>query len=178
MNMTKLAAKAAKGDADAFLDLVRQLENSLHHMAKSILNKDEDVADALQETILKAYKSVTSLREPKFFKTWLFRILINECHNLIAQRSRADAVADVPATAAVQADDYAKVDLREAVDRLDEPQRIAVILHYYEDLPVRQVAVALDISESAAKMRLLRARDTLQRSLSTFREGKMSYGSI
>ncbi|TYP79125.1 sigma-70 family RNA polymerase sigma factor [Paenibacillus methanolicus] len=178
MSMTKLAAKAVNGEADAFLDLVKQLENSLYAMAKSILRKDEDVADALQETIMKAYKSVTSLREPKFFKTWMFRILINECHNLIAQRARADVVADVPTTDVAQADDYAKVDLREAVDRLEDPQRIAVILHYYEDLPIRQVALALDISESAAKMRLLRARDTLQRSLSTFREGKMNLGSI
>ncbi|MFB9328160.1 sigma-70 family RNA polymerase sigma factor [Paenibacillus aurantiacus] len=177
MNMTKLAAKAVNGDAGAFIDLVKQLENSLHYMAKSIVSKDEDVADALQETILKAYKSVTSLREPKFFKTWIFRILINECHNLMALRSRADVVSEVP-PAASQQDEYAKVDLREAVDRLDEPQRIAVILHYYEDMPLRQVALALDISESAAKMRLLRARDTLQRSLSTFREGKMSYGNI
>ncbi|MFC4101459.1 sigma-70 family RNA polymerase sigma factor [Paenibacillus xanthanilyticus] len=178
MSMTKLAANAVNGDADAFLDLVKQLENSLYAMAKSILSKDEDVADALQETIIKAYKSVTSLREPKFFKTWMFRILINECRNLIAQRSRTDVVAEIPTNAVAPTDDYAKIDLREAVDRLEEPQRIAVILHYYEDLPIRQVALALDISESAAKMRLLRARDTLQRSLSTFREGKMSYGSI
>jgi RNA polymerase sigma factor, sigma-70 family len=177
MDNAKLAAKASAGDADAFLDLVKRLENSLHYMAKSLLGKDEDVADTLQETILKAFRSVRSLREPKYFKTWIFRILINECNNLLAERSRADAYAEIP-SAADSADDYEKVDLREAVDRLDEPQRIAVILHYFEDLPLRQVALALDISESAVKMRLLRARDTLSRTLSTLREGKMSYGNL
>lgn len=92
----------------------------MHYMAKSILYKDEDVADALQETILKAYKALPSLREPKFFKTWMFRILINECHNIIAHRSGAVVYAELPPIA-TRPDDYEKVDLREAVDRLDEP---------------------------------------------------------
>lgn len=164
MEITKLAAKAAAGDSDAFITLVKQLEKPLHHMAKSILHKDEDVADALQEAILKAYKALPSLREPKFFKTWMFRILINECNNIIAERSSAVAYEEVPPVAS-GADDYRKVDLREAVDRLDESQRIAVILHYFQDLPLRQVAQVLDISESAVKMRLLRARESLQKTL-------------
>lgn len=177
MDFTKLAAKAAAGDSDAFLQLIKQLENSLHYMAKSLLSKDEDVADALQETILKAFKAVPSLREPKYFKTWLFRILINECRNLIAQRSGSIAYAEVPPVSSYSGD-YEKVDLREAVDRLEEPQRLAVILHYYEDLPLRQVARVLDISESAVKMRLFRARDILQRSLPNRHEGKINYGNI
>lgn len=179
MNSAKLAAKAIAGDAEAFIALVKEHEKSLHYMAKSILGKDEDVADALQETILKAFKAIPGLKEPKYFKTWIFRILINECHNLLAQRSRTDVYAEIPAGAAVYAsNEYDRIDLREAVDQLEEPQRLAVILHYFEDLPLRQVALALDISESAAKMRLMRARDTLQNQLSTFREGKMNYGSI
>lgn len=177
MEITKLAAKAAAGDSEAFIKLIRQLESSLHYMAKSILHKDEDVADALQETILKAYKAVPALREPKYFKTWIFRILINECHNLIAQRSGSIAYAGIPPVSSYSGD-YEKVDLREAVDRLDESQRIAVILHYFEDLPLRQVARVLDISESAVKMRLSRARDALQRTLPNINEGKMNYGSI
>ncbi|PWW07252.1 RNA polymerase sigma-70 factor (ECF subfamily) [Paenibacillus cellulosilyticus] len=177
MELTKLMVKAAAGDADAFIELIRQLESSLHFMAKSILSKDEDVADALQETILKAYKAIPSLREPKYFKTWIFRILINECHNLIAKCADSVAYADVP-TIPSSSDDYEKVDLREAVDRLDEPQRIVVILHYLEDLPLRQVAKVLDISESAVKMRLSRARDTLYQALTSRQERKMNYGSI
>lgn len=177
MELTKLAVQAKAGDSDAFIQLIKQLENSLHYMAKSILHKDEDVADALQETILKAYKAVGSLREPKFFKTWVFRILINECHGIIARRIDAVYYDEVPPIAA-HSDDYAKVDLREAVNQLEEPQRIAVILHYFEDLPLRQVARVLNISESAVKMRLFRARDTLQRTLTNLHEGKMSYGSI
>lgn len=175
MNYTKLAVKAAAGDADAFIDLIKHLENSLYYMAKSILTKEEDIADALQETILKAFKSVHSLREPKYFKTWIFRILINECHNIIAQRSGSIAYAEVPQINSYSGD-YEKVDLKDAINRLDEPQRLAIILHYFEDLPLRQVAQVLDISESAVKMRLSRARDVLQKTLPN--EGKMIYGRI
>ncbi|MGU3473708.1 sigma-70 family RNA polymerase sigma factor [Paenibacillus sp. D51F] len=177
MELTQLAVQATAGDRNAFISLVKHLENSLHHMAKSIVGKDEDVADALQETILKAYKSIHSLREPKFFKTWILRILINECNTILSGRSRTAVCSELLASSS-NSDDYDKVDLREAVDRLDEKQRIVVILHYFEDLPLRQVASVLDISESAVKMRLSRARGTLLKNFKIFREGKMNYGSV
>ncbi|MEK5061654.1 RNA polymerase sigma factor [Paenibacillus sp. FSL H7-0326] len=177
MEIAVLAAKAAKGDSDAFVQLVQQLEGSLYYMARSLLGKEEDVADALQETILKAFKSIGTLREPKFFKTWLFRILINECNNIGSKRSRTIAYAEIPATAASMGG-YEMVDLRESVERLEEPQRTVVILHYFEDLPLRQVAEVLSISESAVKMRLSRARQALKHSLPNIQEGKMNYGSI
>ncbi|MFD2701933.1 RNA polymerase sigma factor [Paenibacillus shunpengii] len=177
MEIAVLAAKAAKGDSDAFVQLVQQLEGSLYYMARSLLGKEEDVADALQETILKAFKSICTLREPKFFKTWLFRILINECNNIGSKRSRTIAYAEIPTTAASMGG-YEMVDLRESVERLEEPQRTVVILHYFEDLPLRQVAEVLSISESAVKMRLSRARQALKHSLPNIQEGKINYGSI
>lgn len=175
MEMTEQIERAKAGDAEAFVVLMKQLESSMYGMAKSMLQRDEDVADALQESILKAYKSLPSLREPKYFKTWMFRIVINECNNILRKRSGTEVMAEVP-PAAVRTNDYDNVDLREAVDRLEEPQRLVVVLHYYEDLPLRQVAEVLNISESAVKMRLHRAREALLRQLTNFREGTLSYG--
>ncbi|MWV42490.1 sigma-70 family RNA polymerase sigma factor [Paenibacillus sp. HJL G12] len=175
MEMTELIERAKAGDAEAFVALMKHLERSMYGMAKSMLHRDEDVADALQESILKSYKSLPSLREPKFFKTWMFRIVINECNNILKQRSSTDMVAEVPPTVA-RVDEYNSVDLREIVDRLEEPQRMVVVLHYYEDIPLRQVAKLLNISESAAKMRLHRAREVLHHQLSNFQEGSLSYG--
>lgn len=177
MELTTLAVQAKAGDREAFISLVKQLENSLYRMAKSMVGKDEDVADALQETILKAYKSIQSLREPKFVKTWMFRILMNECNSLLAGRSRTVAFSEVPESSS-PSNEYDKVDLREAVERLEEKMRIVVILHYFEDLPLRQIATVLEISESAVKMRLSRARDTLLKHFKINPEGTMNYGSI
>lgn len=177
MELAKLVIHAKKGDRDAFIRLVKHVENPLHNTAKSILKKDEDVADALQETILLAYKSLHNLREPSFFKTWIFRILINECKKILANRSRNVSMADIPAALSFS-HEYEDVDLKEAVDRLEEQQRIVVVLYYFEDMPVRQVAETLEISESAVKMRLNRARNTLLDKLKPFGEGKINYGSI
>lgn len=175
--MAKQVLLARQGDREAFIRLIRYVENSLHNTAKSILKKDEDVADALQEAILKAYKSLDSLREPSFFKTWIFRILINECKKILASRSRNVSMADLPAAISIL-HEYEHVDLREAVERLEEQQRMVVVLYYFEDMPVKQIAETLEISESAVKMRLSRARNTLLDKLTSFREGKMNYGSI
>src|SRR5690606_27371521 len=74
--------KAKKGSNEAFSRLIRDMESSLYHAARSILKSDFDCADAIQETILKGYSSIHTLREPQYFKTWLIRILLNECKKI------------------------------------------------------------------------------------------------
>ncbi|MBT2287186.1 sigma-70 family RNA polymerase sigma factor [Paenibacillus polymyxa] len=170
MGSTDLVNQAIQGDREAFIRLIRDIENSLYNTAKSMLRKEEDVADAIQETILNAYKSVHTLREPRYFKTWLFRILINECNTMLSRRSLSTAYAEVPSEKREQSSPYDEVDMREAVDRLEESKRIVVVLHYFEDLSLRQVADALNISESAVKMRLTRARQELYQKFKNFRE--------
>ncbi|MFX3648574.1 MAG: sigma-70 family RNA polymerase sigma factor [Paenibacillus sp.] len=170
MDSTDLVNQAIQGDREAFIRLIRDIENALYNTAKSMLRKEEDVADAIQETILNAYKSVHTLREPRYFKTWLFRILINECNTMLSRRSLSTAYADVPSVKREHSNPYDEVDMREAVDRLEESKRIVVVLHYFEDLSLRQVADALNISESAVKMRLTRARQELYQKFKNFRE--------
>lgn len=170
MGSTDLVIQAIQGDREAFIRLIRDIENSLYNTAKSMLRKEEDVADAIQETILNAYKSVHTLREPRYFKTWLFRILINECNTMLSRRSLSTAYAEVPSEKREHSSPYDEVDMREAVDHLEESKRIVVVLHYFEDLSLRQVADALNISESAVKMRLTRARQELYQKFKNFRE--------
>lgn len=169
--------RARDGDRDAFVALMRQQEEALHRMAWSMLRKDEDVADAMQETVLKAYRSLPSLREPNYFRTWLFRILINECNTLLRGRKRTVSVSDFPITAS-PANEYDRIDLRDAVDRLDEKQRTVVILHYFEDLSVAQTAQTLELTESAVKTRLMRARAALMQKFKSNPKGSMHYESI
>ncbi|MEK4075648.1 sigma-70 family RNA polymerase sigma factor [Paenibacillus sp. FSL M7-0656] len=170
MGSTDLVNQAIQGDREAFIRLIRDIENSLYNTAKSMLRKEEDVADAIQETILNAYKSVHTLREARYFKTWLFRILINECNTMLSRRSLSTAYAEVPSEKREHSSPYDEVDMREAVDHLEESKRIVVVLHYFEDLSLRQVADALNISESAVKMRLTRARQELYQKFKNFRE--------
>ncbi|WP_427180997.1 RNA polymerase sigma factor [Paenibacillus sp. TC-CSREp1] len=173
MELPDLIQQAIQGDRDAFIRLIRDIEHSLYNTAISMLRKEEDAADAIQETILKAYKSMHTLREPRYFKTWMFRILINECNTLLSRRSLSTSYAEVPTGHQAQTSPYDEVDMREAVDQLEEAKRIVIVLHYFEDMSLRQIADTLGLSESAVKMRLNRARKELYQKFKNFREVKL-----
>ncbi len=133
--------KAQKGDHEAFTRLFRQLESQLYRLAKTILLKDEDCADALQETTLKVYKGLANLKQPKFFKTWVIRILINECNQLLRMRERTIAVAEIPeepVVSYVHFEDSGNVDLQSFINQLDESLRLAIVLFYYDDLSMAE----------------------------------------
>lgn len=160
--------KAQKGDHEAFTRLFRQLESQLYRLAKTILLKDEDCADALQETTLKVYKGLANLKQPKFFKTWVIRILINECNQLLRMRERTIAVAEIPeepVISYVHFEDSGNVDLQSFINQLDESLRLAIVLFYYDDLSIKQIADVLDISEGAVRARLHRARRLLSKQI-------------
>ena len=71
---------------DAFIREVRDAEAMLYHISKSILKNDSDCGDAVQETILKAYEKLPTLKKEKYFRTWITRILINECKGILRKR--------------------------------------------------------------------------------------------
>lgn len=73
--MKELAEKAIHGDVDAFLELMDRNSLSMYKVARGILNQDDDVADAIQDTILKCFEKIHTLKNPEYFKTWMIRIL-------------------------------------------------------------------------------------------------------
>lgn len=74
---------AMEGDADAFLALMDRYNQQMYKTAWSILKRDADVADAMQETIITCYEKIGTLRNPAFFRTWVMRVLINECYQIL-----------------------------------------------------------------------------------------------
>ena len=75
--MEELVEKNKKGDNQAFSELIISMENELYKIARTRLRNEEDIKEAVQETIIKTYSSLKKLRNSKFFKTWIIRILIN-----------------------------------------------------------------------------------------------------
>ena len=147
---------------EEFVRRVSDAERSLYRVAKSILRNDEDCADAIQSAILSAYDKLDTLRKEKYFTTWLTRILINECYQMI--RSYREQVSyeeymEMQEAPEEQGDVYA------AVMELEELYRMPFVLHYIEGYSVKEVASILDISASNVKVRLSRARGSLQDAL-------------
>jgi RNA polymerase sigma factor (sigma-70 family) len=164
---------ACTGDRDAFARLIREMQSEMYGMARTLLHKDEDCADAIQETILKAYKAVPKLKEPNFFRTWVFRILIRECQQLYRKQKRSFPTDKIPDVAAMMKDP--NMDLQAAVNRLEEPLRTLVKLHYFADLPLSQIAEMLNVSQGTLKSRLHRARRYLASWLNVSEEVGIGY---
>lgn len=169
-----LVMEAMAGNRDAFISLLKQFKEPLFHTAKAILGRDEDCADALQETYLKAFKSLHTLKQPAYFKTWLYRILIHECIAMLRARSRSVPVEEVPVSAAYSGE-YGRIELREAIDRLDEPVRMVILLYYLQDMSVDEIARTMGMTKGAVKMRMSRGRKLLQQWLEPEPERKTVY---
>lgn len=142
--------------------LILSSEDTLYRVAKTLLRDDEDCADAIQDAIVKAFTSINSLKKDAFAKTWLIRILINECYGIMRRQKRIvafDEAAERAYTAEVQ-ETY--TDLYEALLALPDEMRITVTLYYLEGYSVKETAALLDTTQSTIKSRLARARKRLK----------------
>lgn len=165
---------AKEGNKEAFIRLIKKYEVQMYNMARSIVRRDEDCADAMQEAVFKAYRALPSLNHPAYFKTWLFRILINECNMILRKQARVIMLAELPEIGEAPPEISDRLDLRQAIYRLEEVSRNIVILFYFQDLPMHQIAEMMDMSVSAVKTRLHRARHTLADWLDDSVERKMN----
>ena len=147
-------------------NLVLDSERQLYSTAKTILFSDQDCADAIQETIVKAFSKIDTLKNDKYARTWLIRILINECYNFVRKSSKFISFEDLEDRLEMESEkskDYSE--LYAAVNSLKEELRLPVILYYIEDFSVREIAQILEISEGAVQKRLARARGKLRQEL-------------
>lgn len=143
--------------------LILESERQMYLTAKTILRNDQDCGDAIQEAIVKAFQKIDTLRQDKYAKTWLMRILINKCYSLLRRESRYVSMEEMRELSIGEAEekkDYS--DLYSAVRSLKEELRIPVILYYGEDFSIREIAQILEITEGAVQKRLFRARMQLR----------------
>ncbi|MBQ2257829.1 MAG: sigma-70 family RNA polymerase sigma factor [Lachnospiraceae bacterium] len=143
--------------------LILDSERQLYSTAKTMLFSDQDCADAIQETIVKAFSKIDTLRNDKYAKTWLIRILINECHTILRKSSKLVSLEGMSERTDIEADkttDYS--DLYRAVNSLKEELRLPVILYYIEDFNIKEIARILEVTEGAVQKRLARARGKLK----------------
>lgn len=149
---------------EQFTTEVLEAEKSLYHIAKSILRNDEDCADAIQNAVLHAFEKLHTLQNEMYFKTWLTRILINECNYIIRSRKEQVSYEDYyEAEASVQEEEYSEV--FEAVMELEDNYRIPFVLFYVEGFSIKEICQILKLSQSTAKMRLHRGRKLLKERL-------------
>ncbi len=151
-------------DKEQFTGEVLAAEKSLYYTAKSILGNDEDCADAMQNAILKAYSHLASLKDEKYFRTWLTRILVNECYSMIRRNRLTVSYEEyMENEASHELSGYSEVYME--IQALEERYRVPFVLHYVAGFTLKEVAEMLKCTEAGIKMRLHRARNILKEQL-------------
>lgn len=159
--------KAQNGDNKAFEAIIMEIIDDLYRVAYGILENQEDASDAISSATLKAYEKITTLRELEFFKTWITRILINECNSIIKQKRKVVYIENYEEN---QNDSYisnneTSIDIKQAMKNIDKDLKQIVILYYFDDLSVEEISNILQIPKGTVKSRLSRARQVLAKEL-------------
>lgn len=154
-----------------FAGRVMAAETTLYRVARSLLRREEDQKDAVSEAVMRAWAHRSSLREEKYFTTWLVRILINECRRLLKKQARTVLMADAQ-WHALEADSVPEdvLAVSSAVDNLPEKLRLPVVLYYMEGFALRETAAILAVPVGTVKARLHRARKALKMELEACEE--------
>ena len=159
-------ARAAEGDPDAFSILIQPLLDPAYRLAAVMLADRSAAEDAVQEASIKAWHKIGQLRgDERSLRPWFLSIVANECR--MARRQRWWSVVRVAEPQGQETGGTAEVatDLKDAVLRLQAGDRLPLVLFFYLDLPVDEVARALNVSESAARSRIYRAARKLRADL-------------
>jgi RNA polymerase sigma factor (sigma-70 family) len=166
-----LVERAKRGDRHAFAELARTSGARLDATARLILRDPDLAQDAVQETLIRAWRSLPGLRDPATFDHWLHSLVAHACIDLIRKRRRRvievelTEINDPPSSDGVEL--VAERDLLDrALARLDPEARAVVVLHFYLDLPLPRVAEMLGIPIGTAKSRLHRSLGAMRSAVS------------
>lgn len=150
-------------EKEEFSKRVLEAESSLYHVSKGILVNEVDCEDVVQNAILKAFIKRNSLRETNFFKTWLIRILINECYLFLRRKKQEISYEEYITDKATE--QIKHPELYDIIMKLDMKHRVPIILCYIEGYSVNETAKILRIPSGTVKSRLSKGRKQIKNQL-------------
>lgn len=169
MTDAELVAKVLEGRAEAFATLVGRYHEGCARLAYHLLGNRQDAEDALQESLLRAYRGLGHYREREMFRAWLYRILVNQCRTLGGRRGLRDRrfVHDPDAMERPAGDGQERrAEIRDAfqaaLDELEPLLREAFLLKHGEGLEYAEISAITGVGVSALKMRVKRACDAMR----------------
>lgn len=155
-----LIEQAKNKDPDAFDELMQTKLNKMYRVAFSMLQNENDVADAIQETTLKCWQNIGKVRDDHYFETWLIRILINQCNDVLRERKRIMPVDEMPEIASNE--DYEISEWREVLRKLNNKLSVVMELYYVDGFSTKEIAGILNITEVSVRTRMKRGRKQLE----------------
>ena len=188
MNKNELRAvveKAQNGEKTAFEKLYKEFHEKLYFFVLKNVGDKHTAEDITEDSFLASMEGIGSLKEPEHYETWLLSIACNKLRMYFSQKGREYNISlddenfreDIHADDTVMLlEDYAdskelKRCLKKVIEGLKPEQRSAVILYYYDGMPLKKVSEILEISENAAKQKLFKARAKIKKEIERIFEG-------
>lgn len=187
MTDNELIALCKRGDRDAFNRIMEKHQNAMFGMAYNLLSDYHDAEDAVQETFIKAYKSISSFKGQSAFTTWLYVICRNCCNDVLRRRLKHSAVtsldsdesddspvrelrSDAPSPEEIAELSETQAAVRLAVDELKREYREVIVMSDMREMSYEEISSVLKLPVGTVKSRLNRARTALRKKLSDKRE--------
>lgn len=164
--MEELIIKAKNGDRDAYTELIHFIQSDLYRIAKTRLSDDNDISDAIQETMIKTYKKIKRLRDNSKFKSWIIKILINECNFIYKKKKKQENIFE-KVKSSMDCDDKCMYDMESKMDfdlligRLDYEERLIITLYYSSGLSCSEIASILSMNVNTVKSKLTRSKNKI-----------------
>lgn len=147
--------KARKGDRDSFSKVINEVKDQAYRVAFCYLHNEEDSMDAVCDAIEKCYKNIKKLKEPKYFKTWFIRIVINECKlQLRAKQNVISMADDIYENKKESIHKEEEIDLRLLLDELPALDRLLIYLKYYMGYTLEEIADMVEMSSGTVKTKI------------------------
>ena len=184
-----LVDQARQGDMNAFRDLVERNKQKIYFIALDMTGNHHDAEDISQDVFIKAYRSLSRFRGDARFSSWLYRITVNHCIERSRKKSwkavctrenmdektaglNTDCTGSEPIMDPEKYTEQSMIQLHieKALCTLTEREKAVFILRHYHDLPLKEIARSLKVTEGTIKSTLFRALKRLQKSLSFYQQ--------
>ena len=165
--MEELVKKAQKGNEEAFTQLVYETRHDLYKIARCRLACEDDIEDAVQETMINAFKNIKKLSKCESFKKWIIKILINKCNHIYKKNKSRNISFENEEISNVyyQNERYDKlegIDFYVVLHGLNYDERITLTLFYLEDYSIKEISKLLKANENTIKTRLKRGKNKIR----------------
>lgn len=168
--MNALIKKAREGDELAFKQLTLSIENDLYRIAKTRLSCDDDIKDAIQNTMLITYKNMNKIKNLDYYKTWIIRVLINECNKIYnSNKKNSELYNKVITDINFNTIDNSiqniqdKINFNSLIQNLNYDEKLIITLYYNSQFSCKQIAEILKINVNTIKSRLARGKNKLKK---------------
>lgn len=163
--MEELVKEAKRGNNDAFNNLITMYKRELYLIARSKLDNEDDIADCIQETILKCYKNMRQLKNNSLFKYWLIKILINECNRLYKKKDRNTVSIEennVENMVSSNIEIKDEMSFENIIKDLSSEERLILTLFYVSGYNTKEIGKMIKKNDNTIRTKMMRAKNKLK----------------